>query len=139
MKNNKGFTLVELLAVIVILALLVSIAVPSTISISNKLKTNMYCKKIDSIEVAAKLFGEDRRNDLSNTYTDENGSYNSLNNVEVIELINSGYLKKENNNSPFITDPRNNESLDNLKFTVYKKYERIYVSFSDEVKTTCDK
>ncbi len=61
MKNSKGFTLVELLAVIVILAILITIAVPSTIGISNKLKENMFCKKIDSIEVAAKLYGEDRK------------------------------------------------------------------------------
>ena len=45
MKNKKGFTLVELLAVIVILALLVAIAVPSTFSISNRLKTNNKCKE----------------------------------------------------------------------------------------------
>lgn len=39
MKNNKkGFTLVELLAVIVVLAIIITIAVPGTIAVSNKIK-----------------------------------------------------------------------------------------------------
>ena len=47
MKNNNGFTLVELLAVVVVLAIIVTIATTSTISISNKIKGNMYCSKLD--------------------------------------------------------------------------------------------
>lgn len=137
--NKKGFTLVELLAVIVILAILISIAVPSTIAISNKLKENMYCKKIDSIEVAAKLYGEDRRNSFpSNGYTDETGSYSGVE-ITVTDLINSGYLKKDNNVAPFVVDPRDNVSMDTLPLNVYIKYERVYVHFNDTVNKTCKK
>ena len=38
MNNKKGFTLVELLAVIVILGVLTAIAVPSVLEISKKIK-----------------------------------------------------------------------------------------------------
>lgn len=138
MKNNKGFTLVELLAVIVILALLITIAVPSTIAVSNKLKVNMYCKKIDSIEVAAKLYGEDRKDSFSESYATADGTYSSRK-IKVKDLIETGDLKKDNNTSPFVMDPRDNESMDDLEFTVYEKYNRIYVAFDETVKTTCDK
>lgn len=59
MKNNKGFTLVELLAVIVVLAIIIGIAVPSAISVSNKSKVKMYKTKIDLILRAAELYAQD--------------------------------------------------------------------------------
>lgn len=134
MKNSKGFTLVELLAVIVILAILITIAVPSTIGISNKLKENMFCKKIDSIEVAAKLYGEDRKSSFTENYE----TYPSRK-IVVKDLIETGDLKKDNNTNPYILDPRDNTSMDDLELIVYEKYNRIYVAFNDTIKTTCDK
>lgn len=151
MKNNKGFTLVELLAVIVILAILVTIAVPSTIGISNKLKENMFCKKIDSIEVAAKFYGEDRKSSFDQQYLcgyeDKEKTKPiqcSSTTISVQALINSGDLKKDNNvcggdNSPCIVDPRDNSGLDAMELTIYEKYNRIYVAFNDTIKKTCDK
>jgi len=53
MKNQKGFTLVELLAVIVLLALIAGIAIPSALTISKKVKEKTYSTKIDLIESAA--------------------------------------------------------------------------------------
>lgn len=138
MKNNKGFTLVELLAVIVILAILITIAVPSTISISNRLKKNMYCSKIDSIEVEAKLYGEDRKDSFTENLVMTDGTYPSRK-LTVKDLIEAGYLKKDNNTEPYILDPRDNSSMDSLELNVYVKYNRVYVKFNDTVKTTCGK
>ncbi len=138
MKNNKGFTLVELLAVIVILAMLITIAVPSTIAISNKLKLNMYCKKIDSIEVSAKLYGEDRKESFTESYITADGTYTSRK-ITIKDLIDSGDLKKDNTSSPYVIDPRDDSSMDEVELTVYEKYNRIYVAFDDTIKTTCDK
>ena len=50
MKNNKGFTLVELLAVIVILAVIILIAVNAVIPQMNKAKKNSF---IDEVAVYA--------------------------------------------------------------------------------------
>lgn len=138
MKNNKGFTLVELLAVIVVLAILITIAVPSTIGISNRIKENLYCSKIDSIETSAKLYGEDRKESFVETYTTSDGTYASRV-IKVSDLVDSGHLKKDNNESPFIIDPRDNSSLDDMTLTLYVKYNRIYIAFDDVVKTTCEK
>ena len=57
MKKN-GFTLVELLAVIVILGLLIAIAVPSALKLSTKVKEKSYDTKVDLIEQAAMNFGQ---------------------------------------------------------------------------------
>lgn len=57
MKKN-GFTLVELLAVIVLLALLMTIAVPSAFKLSSKVKNKAYLTKIDLIEQAANNYGQ---------------------------------------------------------------------------------
>ncbi len=140
MKNKKGFTLVELLAVIVILAILVTIAVPSTMGVSKKLKENMYCSKIDSIETSAAQYGEDRKDSFGGTYTDADGAHPSTN-IRVSELVDKGYLKKDHNTDPIIEDPRDSKSTDlyNMEFTIYVKYNRVYVHFNDAVWDICKK
>lgn len=141
MKNNKkGFTLVELLAVIVIMAILVTIAVPSTMRISNKLKVDMYCKKIDAIETQAQLYGEDRRESFTGNFNQNGTNYKSKT-ITVKELVDTGYLKKDQKDSPYVVDPRNKKTTDlyNMSFTIYIKYNRAYVSFNNTVKNTCGK
>lgn len=132
--KNKGFTLVELLAVIVILAILVTIAVPSTMSISKKIKENMFCEKISSIKNAASLYGEDRRESFTDTYD----GYDSET-ITVEKLVSTGYLKKDTNESPYVVDPRdkNSEGLYRSSLVVYIKYDRIYVHFDDDAANSC--
>lgn len=125
--KNKGFTLVELLAVIVILAILVTIAVPSTISISKKINENLYCQKVSSIKNAASLYGEDR----SDSFTESYNGYKSKTLV-LQNLIDTGYLKKDQDTYPYILDPRDKTKSDmyeNMKIIVYVKYDRIYIHF----------
>ena len=54
--KKTGFTLVELLAVIVILAIVLIIAVPGVLSIINKTKENAYERQIDMIKEATRLY-----------------------------------------------------------------------------------
>ncbi len=129
MQNKEGFTLVELLAVIVVLAIIVTIAVPSTIGISKHLKNKMFCSKIDFIENAAKLYGENKRDSVQTSET-----------IKVIDLVNNNYLKKDNNSAPYIKDPRDkNKNLDDLSLTIYKKYNRFYVNFEENVNNICNR
>ena len=65
-KNKKGFTLVELLVVIVLIGLLVVIAVPSGLTISKKIKRNMMDKKIELIESGAIVWGQNNNGKVKN-------------------------------------------------------------------------
>ena len=57
MKKN-GFTLTELLAVIVIIGLLMVLIVPQAMKLSKKVKKKAFDTKIDLIKSASKSFGE---------------------------------------------------------------------------------
>lgn len=121
MKNNKGFTLVELMAVIVVLALIITIAVPSAISISHKIKLKMYATKVDMIIDSAKLYGQDNPSALSN----ENACSSS--NLTVKTLIDTGYIKKDDiEDEGYVLNPINSESMNGYKLCVYKKNNRVY-------------
>ncbi len=138
MKDNKGFTLVELLAVIVVLAIIISIAVPSTMSISKRIRKNMFCSKIDFIETQAQLYGEDRKDSFGNIKID--GKNYPGKTVTVKELVTTKYLKKDNDSEPYTEDPRDKtKTLDNMSLSIYIKNQRAYVRFNEDVRTTCDK
>ena len=82
MKKNKGFTLVEVIMVVVILGIIIGIAVPSYIAISNNIKTKNYEQKIDNIKAKALEYASD--------YNVENIT------IPVKVLIEEGYLAEEN-------------------------------------------
>ncbi len=59
MKKKNGFTLVELMAVIVLIALIMTIAIPNVLRLSNNTKVKAYNTKIDLIEAAGEAYGND--------------------------------------------------------------------------------
>ena len=56
--KNRGFTLVELLCVIILIALLMTIAVPNALRMANRVREKSYDTKIDLIEDAAVSYGQ---------------------------------------------------------------------------------
>ena len=81
--NNKGFTLVELLAVIVILIAIMSIAIPSINSAINRNKETQNKQRIKMLESAALEYVNDEIN---------NGSFNCIN---LNTLLDKGYISSE--------------------------------------------
>lgn len=95
--NDKGFTLVEILAVITILSLLMVFVVPNFLSLLNKSKASTIDIQKQMIISAARLYVEDCNN-LQNknvtcnfTVTDEKTIIN-LN-----DLISNGYINEVKN------------------------------------------
>ncbi len=107
MKNKKGFTLVELLAVIVLLGVLVAIAVPSVLGISKKIKENMYEAKVKTIEVAAEAWADDNKNSCK-TLKDHNIGF----------LISEGYLKADDKEGN-IKNPVDNSEMKGKQISDY--------------------
>lgn len=132
MKSKKGFTLVEVLAVICILGALVAIAVPSVIFVSNKLKTKMYCTKLETIESSAKLYGQDNASQLVTPCTVRGVQYQKCITKTIGSLIPL-YVESDKGNENIALDPRDKTSINEKNVYIYEKNNgRIYSTIIDE-------
>lgn len=88
LKNTKGFTLVELLAVIVVLAVIILIAMPSVMSAMDKARKNsLYTEASEIIKIAQTAYADDMMNATVPANTE--GYCYSLE-----YLIDAGYMDK---------------------------------------------
>ena len=103
--KSKGFTLTEILAVIVILAILVGIGTPVYYNITNNTRKNEYNAKINYLKTQAIKFAEETNIESAKTIT-------------VSTLVQNGYVVADNyidndgGEIPFIQNPQDSE--DNL-------------------------
>lgn len=129
--NNKGFTLVELLAVIVILAMIVLLAVPAALNIAGSIKQDMYCSKVDLLENAALLYGQDHYDEIR---------VGRIDRVSIETLLEDDYLKKDElktltgsdgktEESGVILDPRDNKEMNDLEFKLSIENKRVKAVF----------
>ena len=124
--NRKGFTLVELLAVFVVLGIIAAITIPAIGGIIHSSKENVYTKQIETLKNTAKTYMASNSKDLPKT-TDEAKC------ISLEQLKKEGILKKEN-----IRDPRkSNEYLDGGILVRYNgvKYTYEYMENLDECET----
>lgn len=121
MKNKKGFTLVELLCVIVILALISVMATTGIIALSSRSKENMYCAKLEMISSIARDYAVKYEYELNNSTELFNG-YKSLK-IKVNDLINSGKL--ENDKDDKVINPIDESSLNDKEIILYLKNNQI--------------
>ncbi len=109
--KTKAFTLIELLAVIVILSIIAIITVPVITSSITNSKDNLYNRQVDMITNAAERYV----NDNAMTFTGTE--------IAVSELKSEGYLKNET-----IKNPKNGSAMNGcVKISVSgKKYTYTY-------------
>ncbi len=131
--NKRGFTLVELLSVIVLLGVIVAIAVPSINGVMNMINKNMIDKKIILIEEAATMMGEDIKGSIiSSPQKYKTFPCKSF----IISDLVPDYLAKDNDNECLkeestsqegcIVDPSDKDNyLDKLEVIIYYKNKRI--------------
>ena len=152
--NKKGFTLVELLSVLVLIGLLMGLAVPGISRITSNIKKKSQKTKIELIEKAAVLWGQDNRTLLYETPRENTIIYSSIEKNEKIryyklvsikDLIDDNYLDGESNQKKY-EDPVSGEDLyrDDCKVFVFKYNNRVTAKFnisnakkSDET-SSCD-
>jgi len=130
--ENKGFTLVEILAVIIIISMLVVIAIPASQSIAKKTNEKMYSSKLDIAVQSAKLWAIDNMECFKNHVCEnitptackvikENiECYNMTLNI----LAEEGYYDYDDEANKRIIDPRN-KSLDLNETLLFINYNTI--------------
>ena len=130
--NKKGFTFIELLAVIIIIGIIALITIPSIRYADRKFHEKAYKTKLEIIKNAAKEYGDDFRevivNSNASTYTDPstNQVYPSVT-IKVSDLLNNGYLTKDDGiKKTDILDPRDDSSMLNDQIIIYIKNNRSY-------------
>lgn len=137
--NNKGFTLVELLATLVVLAIVMSIGTVSIIAIVNSAKEKNYTLLINNIKSAAEtyyqeckysretieeMFGGDA--DLAAAFCDYD--------ITLGELVTYGYIKgnkKEENGTFKIVNPKDESDISECSITVSYQDNKVVVSSND--------
>ena len=145
MKKN-GFTLVELLAVIIILTLVITIAFVSVTRIREESLKKVVETKVEQIEQAAILYGQENPNVIKTSCTDHEKTVVEATNytpsfcitVTAGVLIDnnffeSSYLDEVNGKTDLINDVTG-KSMREDTVIIYRRNNRIY-SIIDEVKS----
>ena len=85
--DNKGFTLVELLAVVVVLIAISSIAIPTISSSLERSREKRYKAKVKLVESAAKLYASDHKEVFDNEW--------DFCNILVSTLVSNDYIDSD--------------------------------------------
>ena len=93
MKDNRGFTLIEVILAVLILAILMIIAFPNITSIINKGKIESCENLRESILSASKMYIKDNRYNLDESVKCENESDITSFNITLKTLVEKNYIK----------------------------------------------
>lgn len=123
--NNKGFTLVELIAVLAVMLTILLIAIPSISSTIDRNKENLSSKSIDIIKAANEIYVSTYlKKDIKTSYN--NGTCY----VKITDLINKDILSLEE-----IKESSKDNEID--KIIIYKENNSIVVSKSTTIQNHC--
>lgn len=134
--NNAGFTLVELLVTIILLALVAGIGAYSITAIMERSKEENYNILIKNIQSAAETYYQECK--YSNNDSISCTSYDSGYKISLGNLVTYGYLKgntKKNDNTYTIENPLNNQSIADCEIIV--KYENGKVTVTNNSGNNC--
>lgn len=121
MKNNKGFTLIELMAVIIILAVIGLIVFPTAIDSINNSKEKLYKEQVKRILDAADSWASNNDSKLS---SNDGGAII----ITIDQLQKAGLLKKEDVKNPL-------NSSDNMSQDIVIYFD---VEYNQYVSGYCD-
>ncbi|MCM1052773.1 MAG: prepilin-type N-terminal cleavage/methylation domain-containing protein [Ruminococcus sp.] len=127
--NKKGFTLVEMLAVVAILAVVTTFAASSAVSVTRKGKESLYCTKLDIIRNEARSFGLNLEKELNNSNEYYNG-YKSLT-ITVDDLVKNGNLSPDKDD--YVLNPVDNSYINDLKIIIYLKNNNIAAYIASDI------
>ena len=124
--NRKGFTLVELLATLVVLAIVMSIGTYSIINIINNSKEKTYELLISHIKDSSEVYYQECKFSKETIIKMFNGDKDAANifcdnNITIGELVEYGYLKgnsTDSNKKYTIVNPKDNNNISNCEIKI---------------------
>ena len=131
--NKKGFSLVELLAVIIVLSIISLIAVRGYSKIMKTSAEKQLNEKIMTIEKAAMSYGQDNRSEITNTCTVDGKSTKCL--CKTVEfLITNKYIEsdeKDSSGNPTLINSVTKADMKSDKVLIYRNNNRVYALYND--------
>ena len=142
--NKSGFTLVEIISVIVLLGIIALITTTMVLNSSNNAKKGLLDSKIAAIENAAVLYGQDHRGNFGSDCNGVNEPCYGIvdkcscfkSEVDVAFLITNKILEPDQD-SDTIKNPVNDEDMKGCKVQLYTKYGKIYAIFDKNQGVKC--
>ena len=130
--NKKGFTLIETIMVIAILALLMLILVPNVITLINKNNIKSCHNLEDSIKNAAKIYVTNNKYQLG--FSCNTSETTSAVTISIQNLIDSGDLKLTDNK---LVNPKDNSTISQDK-EITITYDCSKKNFTYDFTLNCD-
>lgn len=142
--NKRGFTLVEIIAVIVILGLLIMLVAPSFLNLGDASKKKILEKKIQSIELSAANWAQS--NDVNLTWTPGTCSVKEITGattssmttiacetytINVQRLIDDKFLTVDDNNGKVINPTDKTQALNTKNIIIRKYFNSYYADYQE--------
>ena len=129
MKNKKGFTLIEMITVLVLISLIALITITSVTKLLNSSKDKLYENQMEQIESAARLWGADNMlilpNDSTSNVVCEYKNIDSCPEdykkliIDLKLLQDSGYIGQD------IKNPKTNKPITNVTIEIEKTGKKL--------------
>ena len=131
MRNKNGFSLIELLVTIIIIAFLLALLIPGYITIYTSVKRSSYDSKVKQIEDNALKYGNTIKDEVKSA--NESGKPKGCKDINVEKLIKIGYMTSEEEGRNIIKNPTTGAALSGIIRLCYcnNKYD-INANYAEE-------
>ena len=129
MKNNKGFTFVELLVVIALLSIVLILTISQVQRVNNNSKIKLCKNKLSLIEESLNLYLDNNRDLFSNSGLCEEEPVSNSCYTSVLKIAEQGIIDYDKNKN--IINPVNNKILNDYKVKII--YDSSNDKFSSEI------
>ncbi len=133
---NKGFTLVELMAVLVLIVIIASIGYAGITAVQRNINQNLWEATVEEIETGAVKYGQDNLNALNTNETCNIDGSETRNCIEVtVEfLIDSNYIdtdEVDDSEKEIITNNVTGEIVNDNIVYIYLENNRVYAEYQE--------
>lgn len=129
---NKGFTLVELMAVLVLIVIIATIGYAGITVVNNNIEKNLWNTTVEEIKTGAVQYGQDNLSRLTSTCN--NGAISNCLEVTVGFLIERNYVdtdEVDDSEKEIITNNVTGEIVNDNIVYIYLENNRVYAEYQE--------